>query len=122
MRSRKVRREADERGGVLSEIGEEVLSRLRGDLRGIFDSWDEALDLLECVRGGPSRACGLGVVRLRGLKLCPMIVSLVLTLEFHRGLPSEGPETEGRGKRFPVGVAEPCLDAGEGEALLDGPL
>ena len=79
--------EMDFRDGVVSGAGELVLSRLRGDRNGILES-TEMFDLLECADGGLERACGLGVVRLSGLKLCPIIVSLTLTLEFHRGLPS----------------------------------
>lgn len=63
------------------------------------------------------RACGLGVVKLNGLKLWPIRPSSVFTLEFHRGLPSGLWVREGRERRFPVGVADPCLDdPGDGEA------
>lgn len=124
MRSLNARREFVVRDGVLlSRSGDEVLSRLRGDLRGILDS--EALDRLERVKVGFGvvRACGLGVVRLSGLKLWPMIVSLVLTLEFHLGRPSGLAFIEGRGRRFPVGVAELCLGEGDarpvGAAIID---
>jgi len=44
-------------------------------------------------------------------------VSWVLTLEFHFGLPSKVPDIEGRGNRFPVGVAELCRDT---DSLLGG--
>lgn len=67
---------------------------------------------------GVVRACGLGVVRLSGLKLCPIMVSLVLTLAFQRGRPSSDDtdeDNEGRGSRFCVGVAV-SLYPGEGEA------
>lgn len=127
MRSRNARREFVVRDGVvlLSGGGDEVLSRPSGDRRGILDS--EALDRLEResvgVGVGVLRACGLGVVRLRGLKLWPMIVSLVFTLEFHLGLPFGFVFIVGRGSRFPVGVAEPCLGDGDarpvGAAIID---
>ena len=49
----------------------------------------------------------------------PIIVPEVLTLEFHRGLPSEVVFIVGCGMRFPVGVADPCLGVGDGEVWLD---
>ena len=57
-------------------------------------------------------------MRLSGLKLWPIMVSFVLTLEFHRGRPSRDDvddESAGLGILFCVGVAE-SLGAGEGEA------
>lgn len=50
-----------------------------------------------------------------------MMVSLVLTLEFHRGRPSLTVfERVGLGSRLPVGVAESRVDDGEGEARPAG--
>jgi hypothetical protein len=102
---------------MLSASGDDVFSRLSDDLRGILDS--EALDRLERVRVGVVglRACGLGVVRLSGLKLWPIIVSFVFTLEFHLGLPSVFVFIVGRGRWFPVGVTELVLGDSEGRLL-----
>ena len=55
------------------------------------------------------------MVKLNGLKLWPMIVSLVFTLAFHRGRPSGWCVRDGLGMRFPVGVVESCRDDGDGE-------
>jgi hypothetical protein len=73
------------------------------------------MELLDFVRDPPGRAWGLGVVRLRGLKLCPINPSVVFTLEFHGGLSVLLDENPGRGNLFPVGVAEPPLVPGEGD-------
>ena len=92
------------------------------DLRnGIF----EALPDRSCARsandafrppvGVAPRAYGLGVPAERGLKLCPVLPSSVLTLEFHLGLAAMlDDEKERRGIRFPVGVAEVSREAGVG--------
>jgi len=49
-----------------------------------------------------------------------MIVSLVFTLGFHRGLPSVVVVVDARGRRLLVGVAEPCLDADNGDGIPPG--
>jgi hypothetical protein len=72
--------------------------------------------LVDCVKMGLGRAWGLGVVRFRGLKLWPVMPS-VLTLPFQRGFWFSW---LGRGRRLLVGVAEPSRDCGEGEARLAG--
>ena len=101
---------------VVSDVGDEKESPPRG-LRS--ESFVEELalgagrDRVEWVKFGPDLACGLGVVRLSGLKLCPVRLSLVLTLEFHFGLSSFG-----RGSRLPVGVAEPPRDPGDGDVRV----
>lgn len=53
-------------------------------------------------------AYGLGVVRLSGLKLCPVSIPDVLVDAFHRGRLDS--VEFGRGIRFPVGVVERSLD------------
>jgi len=55
MRSRNAGRDAEIREGVDSTIGGDVFSRLRGDRRGILESWDD-VDWLERVRVGVGRA------------------------------------------------------------------
>jgi hypothetical protein len=75
------------------------------------------MERAEFVRERAGRAWGLGVVRLRGLKLCPVRLSAVLTLEFQGGLSLFVEENPGRGSRFPVGVAEPPRAPGDGDDL-----
>ena len=55
------------------------------------------------------------MVRLRGLKWCPVSTSPVLVEPFHLGrLPMVD---AGRGRRFPTGVTEPSRDGGIVESL-----
>lgn len=51
------------------------------------------MEVLEALEGGRDsgvvvRRCGEGVVRDKGLKLCPTTVPCMLPLELHLGLPS----------------------------------
>jgi hypothetical protein len=61
-------------------------------------------------------AYGLGVVKVKGLKLCPVSLSRSLAELFHRGRLSARFDTD-RGIRLPIGVADVLrggVDATEG--------
>jgi hypothetical protein len=103
----------------VSDAGEETPSEPIGLRSGILDSLDNGvctdMERAEFVKDWLGRAWGLGVVKLRGLKLCPTKLSDVFTLEFHGGLSLLLVEKPGRGNLFPVGVAEPPLEPGDGD-------
>ena len=110
-RSRKERR-GEFLEGVPPGIGEADASRERGLRRvGSLDAEEGVKAEAERTGVGIFLAYGLGVVRLRGLKLWPVSMSPVFVEPFHFGLWAK--EEDGRDIRFPVGVAEPSLDGTE---------
>ena len=84
--------------GVLSGAGDEEASLLNGLRVGNLESIEIDASEDNGRVGGAVLAYGLGVVRVRGLKLCPTSELLVLTEEFHLGLLSAG-LAEDRGRR-----------------------
>jgi hypothetical protein len=74
--------------GGREERGESAEAWLRGLRTGIAEWLDMLRKVLRGVVG--SFRCGEGVVNDNGLKLCPIIVSLMLVLAFHLGLSDDG--------------------------------
>lgn len=96
--------------GDSSGIGDTVPARLNGPRRtGNFEFCELGVrDDADRTGVGLLLAYGLGVVKLKGLKLCPVSLSDVLTEPFQRGRLSPRLDTD-LGMRFPIGVADVLL-------------
>lgn len=107
IRSRKESRDALFLGGVSSGIGDDEVALPNGLRRGSFEPPEaEVIEDAERTELGVFLAYGLGVVRVRGLKLCPTSESFVFVDVFHRGRPSAMLELD-LGRRVARGVALP---------------